>query len=51
MLHYLAHSWLYRRLSRAIPNPILRSLAVAGVGMAATRLARRRSGTRRTVIA
>ena len=50
MLQYLAHSWLYRRLSRMIPNPILRTIAVAGVGMAATRLSRRRHA-RRTAIA
>jgi hypothetical protein len=43
MLRYLAHSMLYRRLGRAIPNPILRTLAIAGAGMAARRLMARRA--------
>ena len=42
MLHYLTHSWLHRRLARVIPNPLLRTLAVAGAGYAAQRLLRRR---------
>ena len=46
MLKYLASSMLYRRLGRAIPNPILRTLAIAGVGLAARRLAARRTARR-----
>ena len=48
MLKYLASSMLYRRLGRAIPNPILRALAIAGVGMAARRFAARRAARRAT---
>lgn len=46
MLNFLANSFLYRRLGRAIPNPILRSLAIAGVGMAARRVMARRAASR-----
>lgn len=46
MLKFLASSMLYRRLGRAIPNPILRTLAIAGAGMAARRFAQRRAARR-----
>ena len=48
MLKFLASSMLYRRLGRAIPNPIVRTLAIAGAGMAARRFAQRRAA-RRTI--
>jgi hypothetical protein len=53
MLRMLAASWLTGRLarplSRAIPNPLLRTAAIAGAGMFATRLLQKRShgGNRR----
>jgi hypothetical protein len=47
MLRMLAASWLTGRLarplSRAIPNPLLRTAAIAGAGMFASRLLRKRS--------
>lgn len=47
MLRMLAASWLTgklaRPLSRAIPNPLLRTAAIAGAGMFATRLLGKRS--------
>lgn len=46
MLKFLASSMLYRRLGRAIPNPIVRTLAIAGAGMAARRFAQRRAARR-----
>ena len=46
MFRLLASSWLTKRLagpiSRRIPNPYLRAAAIAGVGVLATRLFRRR---------
>ena len=49
MLKYLAGSMLYRRLGRAIPNPILRTVAIAGAGMAARHLMARRAARRATL--
>lgn len=49
MLRYLAHSMLYRRLARVIPNPIVRTLAIAGAGLAARRLMARRAAHRATL--
>lgn len=49
MLKFLASSMLYRRLGRAIPNPILRTVAIAGVGMAARHLMTRRAARRGTL--
>ena len=49
MLKFLASSMLYRRLGRAIPNPILRTIAIAGVGMAASRFAARRAARKGTL--
>ena len=46
MLRFLAANWLTRRLagplSRAIPNPYLRAAALAGTGLAVTRMLQRR---------
>ncbi|HEY7479986.1 MAG TPA: hypothetical protein VH680_05685 [Gemmatimonadales bacterium] len=46
MFRLLAASWLTRRvagpISRAIPNPLLRAVAIAGVGLFATRILQKR---------
>jgi hypothetical protein len=48
MFRLLAATWLTRRLAgpigRAIPNPFLRAAAIAGAGVFATRVLRKRSG-------
>jgi hypothetical protein len=46
MFRFLAAGWLTRRvagpISRAIPNPFLRAVAIAGVGLFATRMLQKR---------
>lgn len=49
MLKFLASSMLYRRLGRAIPNPIVRTIAIASAGMAARRFMARRAARRATL--
>jgi hypothetical protein len=50
MFRFLAANWLTSRLvrpiSRAIPNPYLRTAAIAGTGLLVTRLLQK-SGSRR----
>jgi hypothetical protein len=42
MMRMLALGWLDRRLRRTIPNPLLRTAAVAGAGLLLTRMMRGR---------
>ena len=48
MFRFLAANWLTRRLarplSRAIPNPYLRTAAIAGTGLLVTRMLQKRPG-------
>jgi len=50
MFRFFAANWLTRRLarpiSRAIPNPYLRTAAIAGTGLLVTRMLQKNGGSR-----